>query len=592
MTDVAFIATKLGSAEPEVRRLAARSLAQLDAEAGAPLLAQALGDSDWRVRKEAVTSAQTMRPRAAVLVVLEVLLDKKDNIGLRNAAVLALRALGTDATQAAGRAFDTLDADGRKLAVEVLVGASDEGAVAVLARALSDPDENVRIAGVEALAAVKGRTATARDLLSTLLANELSTELRLACLRSLDALSAVLPMPLLEQTLEEPLLRAAAVRLLRHVPEKRAALFSAMALKDPQRTVVREALRTLCHRIQIAGVEELEIVERTLAPQADVLALLRQLLLSSDDTEVRSGAILALSLARAPEDASLFVDALADDQIAEAAERSLRFYGQNDGSGLLTATKTAGPVARGAAISMVPLVSRDGDAVLLLREALLAAEPDVVVAALRGLSELGQAQDLEQVRVLSSSQNPSVCVAASHTIAALAELYPEAAAAAWARASSREDVDLAGCVLAACAPAVASGHQIADAESRIGYLVRAAGHPEPRVRTAAIEGLGGFTGNADARDAVTFAVADEEPSAALAAVRSLAALGETETLTQVLGRSKDASLLGAAFDALRHVSEGQAEIARRLLSERLKKETDDTMRAAISFTLARAESDA
>ncbi len=590
MTDAAAVATDLKSAEPEVRRIAARSLAQLDAEACAPLLAQALGDSDWRVRKEAVTSAQTMRPRAAVLAMLEGLLDKKDNIGLRNAAVLALRALGTDATQAAGRAFDTLDADGRKLAVEVLVGASDEGAVAVLARALSDPDENVRIAGVEALASVKGRTGAARDLLSALVAQELSTELRLACLRSLDALSAVLPLPLVEQTLEDPLLRAAAVRLLRHVPEKRAALLSAMALKDPQRTVVREALRTLCHRIQIAGVEELSIVERTLAPQTEVLALLRLLLASSEDTEVRSGAILALSLARAPEDASLFVDALADDQIAEAAERSLRFYGQNDGTGLLTATKTAGPVARGAAISMVPLVSRDGDAVLLLREALTAAEPDVVVAALRGLSELGQAQDLEQVRVLSSSQNPSVCVAASHTIAALAELYPDAAGAAWVRAASRADVDLAGCVLAACAPAAASEPD--DGQKRIGYLVRAAGHPEPRVRTAAIEGLGGFTGNSDARDAVTFAVADEEPSAALAAVRSLAALGETETLTQVLGRSKDASLLGAAFDALRHLSEGQAEIARRLLSERLKKETDDTMRAAISFTLARAESDA
>ncbi len=590
MNERAAIAAKLQSAEPEVRRLAARSLAQLDAAEAAPLLAQALGDSDWRVRKEAVTSAQNMRPRAAVLSVLEGLLDKKEDIGLRNAAVLALRALGADATHAAGRAFDALDADGRKLAVEVLVGASDEGALVVLTRALSDPDENVRIAGVEALASLRGRTSAAGKLLSSLVAEELSTELRLACLRSLDALAVSLPMPVLEQTLEEPLLRAAAVRLLRHVPEKRAAVLSAMALKDPQRTVVQEALRTLFHRIQGADVEELAIVERTLAPQTAVLALLRQLLASSADTEVRSGAILALSLARAPEDASLFVNALADDQIAEAAERSLRFYGQNDGSALLSATKTAGPVARGAAIFMMPLVARDGDAVLLLRDALLAEEPDVVVAALRGLSELGQAEDLERVRALTSSQNPSVSVAASHTIAALAEQYPEAAAAAWARSASHEDVELAGCVLAACAPLGAGDAR--DTGLRVSYLVRAAGHPEPRVRTAAVEGLGGFPGNADARDAVTFAVADEEPSAALAAVRSLAALSELETLTQVLGRSKDASLLGAAFDSLRHVSEGQAEIARHVLAERLKKETDDTMRAAISFTLARAEPDA
>ena len=579
----------LSSAEPEVRRLAARALGAMDAKEGTPLLVRALGDSDWRVRKEAVSSAQVMKPRAFVLATLEGLLDRKEDIGLRNAAVLALRALGPDAVAVATRAFDALDADGRKLAVEVLVGTQDEGALAVLSRALSDPDENVRIAAVEALASVSGWTSLARELLTSLLAEDLPTELRLACLRSLAALGASLPLSVVEPCLDEPLLRSAAVRLLRHVTEKRATLLCAMSLNDPQRTVIREALRTLCFRIQVADVAELEIVERTLAPQSAVLSLLRSVLVSDSDVEVRSGAILSLSLARAPEDASLFVDALADDQIAEAAERSLRFYGQNEGMALLSATKTAGPSARGAAISMVPLVSRDGDAVLLLRDALSAAEPDVVVAALRGLCQLGQAEDLALVAKLAAAESQSVSVAASHAVAALAEHYPDAALAAWKRTAAREDVDLAGCVLAACAPL--SGDDAKDKEARVAYLVRATGHPDPRVRAAAIEGLGGFPGNADARDAVTFAVADEEPSAALAAVRSLSALGETATLMQVLARSRDASLTGAAFDALRHVSEGQAEIARRLLSERLQKETDETMRAAISFTLARAESD-
>jgi HEAT repeat protein len=583
------VAEDLSSAEPEVRRLAARALSTLDANTAALLLARALGDSDWRVRKEAVGSAQAMKPRNAVLSVLEGLLDRKDDIGLRNAAVLALRALGEDAVAVAARAYAALDADGRKLAVEVLVGARDHAALAVLERSLSDPDENVRIAGVEAMASMVERAVEARSLLTAMLAGELPTELRLACLRSLHFLGASLPLSVVVESLEEPLLRPAAVRLLRHVTEKRATLLCAMALADSRRSVVCEALVALSHRMSSADADELEIVSRTLAPQATVLSSLRAILASDEDPEVRAGALLALSLARAPEDAQLFVDALADDQIAEAAERSLRFYGQSDGSALLSATKTAGPMARGAAISMVPLVSRDGDAVLLLRDALSAPEPDVVVAALRGIGELGQAQDLERVSVLASSQGASVSVAASHAVAALAEQYPEAALKAWATASLQEDVTLAGCVLAACAPLPADDSS--GAERRVAYLVRATGHTEPRVRAAAIEGLGGFPGNQDAQDAVTFAVADEEPSAALAAVRSLAALGQVATLTQVLARSRDASLTGAAFDALRRVSEGQAEIARRLLSERLQKETDETMRAAILFTLARAESD-
>ena len=54
-------------------------------------------------------------------------------------------------------------------------------------------------------------------------------------------------------------------------------------------------------------------------------------------------------------------------------------------------------------------------------------------------------------------------------------------------------------------------------------------------------------------------------------------------------KSKDASLLGAAFEALRKFSEGRAEIAIRLLADRLARETDENMRAAITFTLRRAE---
>jgi HEAT repeat protein len=575
----------LSAAEPETRRLAARSLSSAKSSDAASLLVAALGDSDWRVRKEAVAAAASMSPREPVLDALAAALDKKDDIGLRNAAVEALRAIGLPSLSIAERAFATLDPDGRKLAVEVLAGIDDAAVTGTLARALADADENVRIAAAEALAKTTSARAAATELLLGALTPNAPPDIRLACLRSLDTLGAVLSLEVLEPHASDPLTKPAAVRLFARSPASRATLLCATALDDPSRTVVREAARALAQRIPQSRAEELEIVSRTLAPAHEPLERLREMASGDDDAEVRSGALLVLGLVRHPDDASRFVDALADDAIAEAAELALRLYGQNDAHALLTATKTASPPARGAAISIVPQVTRDGDALAVLRDALSAEEHDVVVAALRSLSQVGQAEDLARAVVLASHENASVSNAAAHALAALTSSWPDEAKKQWLRLREEEEATLAGCVLAACI-----SREQEDEGRRVEYLVRGAGHPEARVRSVAIEGLGGFPASSDAKAAVTFAVADEEPSAALSAVRSLAALGDAEALERVIQRSKDASLVGAACDALRRMN--QAETALESLTRRLARETDETMRAAISFTLSRTESDA
>jgi HEAT repeat protein len=575
----------LSAEEPETRRLAARALSTAKASDAAPLLVTALGDADWRVRKEAVGVASAMSPREPVLDVLAAALDKKDDVGLRNAAVEALRAIGLPSLPVAERAFATLDPDGRKLAVEVLAGIDDAAVTGTLARALADSDENVRIAAAEALAKTTSARAAATELLLEALRASAPPDMRLACLRSLDTLGAVLSLEELEPHASDPLTKPAAVRLFARSPAPRATLLCATALDDSSRTVVREAARALAMRIPQSRAEELEIVSRTLAPAHEPLERLREMASEDADPEVRSGALLVLGLVRHPDDAARFVDALADEAIAEAAELALRLYGQNDAHALLTATKTAAPPARGAAISIVPQVTRDGDALAVLRDALAAEEHDVVVAALRSLSQVGQAEDLARAAFLASNENPSVSLAAAHALAALTEKWPEEAKQQWLRIREEEEATLAGCVLAACI-----SREQADEGRRVEYLVRGAGHPEARVRCVAIEGLGGFAGSSDAKAAVTFAVADEEPSAALSAVRSLAALGDAEALERVIQRSKDASLVSAACDALRRMK--KADVALDALTHRLARETDDTMRAAISFTLSRTESDA
>src|SRR5262249_25479890 len=147
----ARIAKLLDENEPESRRLAAQQIPRLRGPQAGELLLRALGDVDWRVRQEATAVAPSVETRDDRPRAVRKALEDRVNIGLRNAAVEAMIALGPDAVDPAIEALRTLDADGRKLAVEVLGGVPDAKGVRALADALRDPDPNVRVAAAEAL---------------------------------------------------------------------------------------------------------------------------------------------------------------------------------------------------------------------------------------------------------------------------------------------------------------------------------------------------------------------------------------------------------------------------------------------------------
>ena len=91
------VAWLLGQEEPEARRVAVQQLVKVRSGDVAELFVRALGDSDWRVRKEAASIATSLERRDEVVRALVRALDNKENIGLRNAAVEALITIGTDA---------------------------------------------------------------------------------------------------------------------------------------------------------------------------------------------------------------------------------------------------------------------------------------------------------------------------------------------------------------------------------------------------------------------------------------------------------------------------------------------------------------
>src|SRR5690606_35829233 len=126
------ISAGLRSEDPEERRRATARLGELEEDPDARGLLLALGDPDWRVRKEAVSVARRAAPSPAVLRGLVEAIGPGSNVGLRNAAVEALPAFGADAVDALAVALPNLDQDSRKLATEALANCEHPTAFLIL----------------------------------------------------------------------------------------------------------------------------------------------------------------------------------------------------------------------------------------------------------------------------------------------------------------------------------------------------------------------------------------------------------------------------------------------------------------------------
>ena len=562
----ASVRSRLADSEPEVRRLATQDIPGLSAPDACDLLLVALGDADWRVRKEAATMAARVEPRTAVVFAVARALGDRDDVGLRNAAVEALVSIGPDAVPGAIDALTRLDADGRKLAVEMLTGAPTLSGMRALVKCLADPDANVVVAAAEGLGRADLAGDEARELATTALTQLLTagdTPSRLAALESLRKLEIGVPWTVLEPLLADPLLRRTAIAAAGGSTTPRAVRALAEACAEASPTLSLEATMALGRSIEEAWGNDdlLDIAAKTLRASPQARARLRALARASDaDAGARGAAVLALGLVRDPDDVALIADALADDAVADRAEAALRLFGAEAVEPLLVVGRSGAPSLRGATISMLPqLASRVPPPLAAVREALSDPSPDVVAPALKSLAIVGGPSDLVAVARHVASPDPKVAGAAHAALLAIAARHLDAARAAAMGIDPRGDAALtATIVLEALARAGAT--KPADA----AFLASALTHREAAVRRSAVEALASIGGD-DAAVAVALSLADEEPVVANAAIRALGRLGRGEQLALLAATTRDPIRLGAVLRALKDADPERAFAAARPL---------------------------
>ena len=225
----------------ELRLNAVRSFAQLNSF-DEELFVRMLGDSDWRVRKEAVSLFLRLPDAGLRTAYIIEQLRHPENAGLRNAAIEILINLGAQVTSELIRQLAVSDAEVRKFIVDILGEIGHSGCVSELLPYLQDEDENVRYAVVETLGKLRAEGAV--DGLLNLLETA-DAGLRFTIFDALALIGGSVPVERVLPYCEDRLLRKSVFTCLGQLGNLQALPVLIEGLADPMRKIREVALLSL-----------------------------------------------------------------------------------------------------------------------------------------------------------------------------------------------------------------------------------------------------------------------------------------------------------------------------------------------------------
>jgi HEAT repeat protein len=552
------LAAAFASDDPESRRRAVEFLREpgSDLDSAARYLLEALGDGDWRVRKQAVEVVRSLAPASELLTGLLKALEPGDNVGLRNAAVEALGAFGEAAVDAIGHKLSSLDADGKKLAAEGLARTLSSSALLVLRPLLLDRDPNVRAAALDAVATLgfAGSAANeAFEILSSFLKRpDEEAFVRLSALDGINRLGSLLPWSAIESMLSDPVLERSAFSAAGRCSHPEAWLALLSAFERARGGGVAAVLSALVEYSRAFAQNQLLLRAEPASP-AVVSRLLELATAQNEDLASRKAALIVAGALGLQQIAPIAAEALSDARLLADADESLSLLGAKAVPALLERAAHADPDTRAACIEIVTGLADQNAAplaVTAIRKWMESGAPVVVRAGLGAITLLGD--DSCFATVSAWLGNEEAAGAAETALAALAQRYPTAARAL-ARAARAEGADAhAAAVIQTALPAPLRDSVADD----VAYLSLLLSNPAKAVRRAALSGLGN-AGSEIGAHAAAFALTDEEPEVRHAAVLALGRLRTPDgvlvglsKLLELVEKSNDEELVSAALGAL------------------------------------------
>lgn len=513
----------LADSDAETRRRAVLALgSEPPLAALSALLLHALGDEDWRVRKEAAQVALRRARELSLIPTLVEALCQSENVGLRNAALDVLEELGEEAAPALIAALPTAPEHARKFVVEALGEAGGPLVIYELKQAALSDDVNLAGEAIEALARIGGPEAES-VIRSRLRARD--PFLRLAALEALNRRDATIDWEELEPLLQDRLLRRVALAALGRTGRSEALDPLFAALDDAALPTVGAAATAITKLLRNSPSLRERAVPRLHALGARARAGLSALLGGASEVELRRAAAELLALAKDQTALGQIIVQLTLDAGTPETLAALRDWGEDAVQPLVSLASTLEPPEeRAIALELaadLASMSKTRTAPLgrLVRDSLRPAlhdhDPVVVAAAARSLGPYVEASDAETLVQCALSVDPEVARSAARALETLVETERDAVE----RAIRVVEVETTQAAALASVLAMLGGPEALD---RLRGLLSA---DDPHVRRAALHALGRI-GGARAAAMVALALADENSDVQVAAA-------------QVLGRLRD-----------------------------------------------------
>ena len=546
----------LASSDPEDRRRGVESLANLRSEEAVSVLPVALGDSDWRVRKQAIGVAARREPDKALVEAIARLLGPSENVGLRNAAVEVLANWGGRAIDALAEEAKKLDEDGRKLVAEALGKTGHAAALPLLRAMLEDEDTNVRLTALEGIASlgVVCPDEAADALRGRLMLGDVME--KLTALDGINQLGIVVQFDQIESLLQDRVLRQAAWLAAGRCREARVAARLVAALDGSEGSAWRWALAAVASCV--GGSERLcqEARPALLSLSAETVDRLFSAARSSEFFDERRRAIVVLGALGTPEAVRVVFSAMRDDQVADVAEQAFEMFGPEACDPLLEMYRSLGAEDRATALRLCGRLASDGlssGALSVVLEALRGDDVDVAVGALECVASASDEACVEPTALwLEQTRDVVVRKFASAALDAMVGRHFDAARTVARKACP----DGTGALSAVTIIGAALTPVLDSREQDVHFLADAVSHSDPSVRRAALSALA-KAADARAVDAVSFALADEVAEVRVGATRALGRLrtdaGEPaglKPLLEVVRTSTDEMVLVSAIRAL------------------------------------------
>ncbi len=528
------VRAQLASPDEEARHAAVQGLRDAGPEA-LGLLANALGDGSWRVRKAALDLV-LLAPAADSIPLLLAGLRDEGNAGRRNSSMEALVRLGPSAVPALAPLVADPDPDLRKFIVDALGNIEAPAVPALLRTALEDPEENVSAAAAEYLG--RRRDAAAVPILLRRL-GESGGWLTFGCLRALGEIGDASAAPAISALLGEPGLRKAALEALGRVGDDQAVphLLDALFSRDRGlRRVAALAAHRLLARCGPGSAVTAFAAGVCGRVDEEFLDFVRGLL-AQEDPQARAAAATLLGFAPGERMVAILLDALphASEQDQELLAGVLNGLPEADLPLLAARLLDPSPVVR---LRLAGVLGRRGyrESVPLLLTLLDDGIGHVRAAAATALGHIGDPAAVSPLAGLLRDPFPDVREAGMQAIVAigsssqsrrglvlsLLEPHFSAADEGYAAAAVRIAGRLGGAGL-------------------IGKLGLALRDPRGEVRRAAVEAIGSV-GGAEAVDALRVALTDEDVAVRREAVQRLGVTRDAAALPLLLPMLGDEDL--------------------------------------------------